>query len=49
MQFIYAERKITAKGNLGSSSRFHKWKPTNREELLALFGLTAVHYPENQN
>ena len=37
---LYAERKITSKGNLGSSSRFRKWKPTNREELLAFFGLT---------
>ena len=37
---LYTERKITAKSNLGSSSRFHKWKPTNREELLAFFGLT---------
>ena len=25
---LYAERKITSKGNLGSSSRFCKWKPT---------------------
>ena len=36
---LYAERKIILKGNLGSSSRFHKWKPTNCEELLAFFGL----------
>ena len=27
---LYAERKIILKGNLGSSSQFHKWKPTNR-------------------
>ena len=37
---LYAERKITSKGNLGSSSRFRKWKRTNGEELLAFFGLT---------
>ena len=37
---LYAERKITLKGNLGSSSHFHKWKPTNHEMLLAFFGLT---------
>ena len=36
---LYAERKIISKGNLGSSPRFHKWKPTNCEELLAFFGL----------
>ena len=36
---LYAERKIISKGNLGSSSRFHKWKPKNCEELLAFFGL----------
>ena len=36
---LYAERKITSKGNLGSSSRFRKWKPTNCEELLAFFEL----------
>ena len=33
-------RKITSKGNLGSSSWFHKWKPTDRKELLVFFGLT---------
>ena len=32
---LYAERKIISKGNLGSSSQFHKWKPTNCGELLA--------------
>ena len=31
---------MTLKGNLGSSSQFRKWKPTNCEELLAFFGLT---------
>ena len=36
---LYAERKITSKGNLGSSSRFCKWKPTNCEDILAFFGL----------
>ena len=36
---LYAERKIISKGNLGSSPRFHKWKHTNCEELLAFFGL----------
>ena len=36
---LYTERKITSKGNLGSSSRFHKWKPTNCEELFAFFEL----------
>ena len=36
---LYAERKITSKGNLESSSQFHKWKPKNRKELLAFFGL----------
>ena len=29
---LCAERKIISKGNHGSSSRFHKWKPTNCEE-----------------
>ena len=38
---LYAERKITSSGNLGSSSPFRKWKPTNCEELLAFFGLTV--------
>ena len=38
-QNVYAERKITSKGNLGSSSRFCKWKPTNCEDILAFFGL----------
>ena len=37
---LYAERKITCKCILRKSSRFCKWKPTNREELLAFFGLT---------
>ena len=37
---LFAERKITSKGNLGSSCRFRKWKSSNREELLAFFGLT---------
>ena len=37
---LYAERKITSRGNLGSSSQFYKQKPTNCEELLAFFGLT---------
>ena len=35
---LYADRKITSKGNLGSSSRFGKWKPTNHEELFAFLG-----------
>ena len=37
---LYVERKITSKGNLVSSSRLRKWKPTNCEELLAFFGVT---------
>ena len=37
---LYTERKIRLKSNLGSSSQFRKWKPTNRKELLAFLGLT---------
>ena len=37
---LYHERKITSNGNLGSSSWFCKWKPANREKLLAFSGLT---------
>ena len=36
---LYTERKITSKSNLGSSSQFPIWKPTNRKELLAFLGL----------
>ena len=31
------ERKIVSKGKLASFSWFHKWKPSNHEELLAYF------------
>ena len=37
---LYAERKITSKDNLESLSQSCKWKPKNRKELLAFFGLT---------
>ena len=46
---LYAERKITSEGNLGSLSRFRKWKPTNHEELLAFFGLTINMGPRPIN
>ena len=38
---LYGQRKTTSKGNLGSSSQFGKWNPTNCEELSAFFGLTV--------
>ena len=38
---LYAERKITSKGNLGSSSRSRKWKPKNCEELINKSNINA--------
>ena len=35
------ERKIVLKGNLGSYSWFHKWKPSSHE-LLAFLGLLTI-------
>ena len=45
---LFAERKITSKGNLGCSSQFHKWKPTNHEEILAFLGPT-IKWASNIN
>ena len=36
------QRKFVLKGKLASYSCFHKWKPSNHEELLAFLGLLTI-------
>ena len=36
------QRKLVLKGKVASYSCFHKWKPSNHEELLAFLGLLTI-------